>query len=32
VRQIHTILAGVMKCRPLQGLEPVEPLDPDFVL
>jgi iron complex transport system substrate-binding protein len=31
VRQIHTILARVVNCRPLEGLEPEEPLDPDFV-
>jgi iron complex transport system substrate-binding protein len=30
VRQIHTILAGVVNCRPAEGLEPEEPLDPDF--
>jgi iron complex transport system substrate-binding protein len=30
VRQLHTILAGVVKCRPADGLEPSEPLDPDF--
>jgi len=31
VRQMHTILAGVVNCRPEEGLEPSEPLDPDFV-
>jgi iron complex transport system substrate-binding protein len=31
VRQLHTILAGVVNCRPAEGLEPSEPLDPDFV-
>jgi iron complex transport system substrate-binding protein len=31
VRQLHTILAAVVKCRPLPGLEPAEPLDPDFL-
>jgi iron complex transport system substrate-binding protein len=31
VRQIHTILAGVVNCRPTIGLEPVEPLDSDFL-
>lgn len=31
VRQLHAILAGVVKCKPLEGLEPAEPLDPDFV-
>lgn len=31
VRQLHTILAGVVNCRPVEGLEPSEPLDPDFV-
>ena len=32
VRQIHTILAAAVKCRPAEGLEPEEPLDPDFKL
>ncbi|MCU1257275.1 MAG: ABC-type transporter, periplasmic subunit, partial [Bryobacterales bacterium] len=31
VRQLHTILAGVVNCRPAESLEPSEPLDPDFV-
>jgi iron complex transport system substrate-binding protein len=31
VRQLHTILAGVVNCRPAEGLEPSESLDPDFV-
>jgi iron complex transport system substrate-binding protein len=31
VRQIHTILARVVNCRPAEGLEPAEPLDPEFV-
>jgi hypothetical protein len=30
VRQLHTILAGVVNSRPAEGLEPSEPLDPDF--
>jgi iron complex transport system substrate-binding protein len=31
VRQLHAILAGVVNCEPARGLEPSEPLDPDFV-
>jgi iron complex transport system substrate-binding protein len=30
VRQLHTILAGVVNSRPAEGLEPSELLDPDF--
>jgi hypothetical protein len=29
-RQLHRILAKVVNCEPLKGLEPSEPLDPDF--
>jgi iron complex transport system substrate-binding protein len=31
LRQLHTILAGVVNCRPAEGLEPSEPLDPEFL-
>lgn len=31
VRQLHPILAGVVNCKPAEGLEPAEPLDPDFL-
>ena len=31
-RQLHRILARVVNCAPLEGLEPAEPLDPDFTL
>ena len=29
-RQLHRILAKVVNCEPLEGLEPSEPLDPEF--
>jgi iron complex transport system substrate-binding protein len=31
-RQLHRILAKVVNCDPLEGLEPSERLDPDFTL
>ena len=29
-RQLHRILAKAANCEPLEGLQPSEPLDPDF--
>lgn len=30
VRQLHAILARIVECKPAQGLEPAEALDPDL--